>query len=107
MPFRHTCRPCYLFLHVTSVGWIASGEISWDGNSKRKKYHSVKWRAVMSGKKTGDMGIKNLKVHSKVLKMKWLWKYSTDQNQLRGRVIKSKYDQEDNWMTKKVTTPYG
>lgn len=60
-------------------------------------------------KKTGGMKIKNLKVHSEVLnmKMKWLWKYSRDQNQLWGRVIKSKYEQKDNWMTKKVTTPYG
>ncbi|WMV47251.1 hypothetical protein MTR67_040636 [Solanum verrucosum] len=38
--------------------------------------------------------------------MKWLWKYSTEQNQLWGRVIKFKHEQMDNWMTKEVTSLY-
>ncbi|KAG5617959.1 hypothetical protein H5410_017783 [Solanum commersonii] len=39
--------------------------------------------------------------------MKWLWKYSNENQTLWRRVICTKYEDEDNWMTKVVTTPYG
>lgn len=53
------------------------------------------------------MGIKNLKLQSKALRMNWLWKYANDNQMLWERVIGAKYAVEDKWMTKKVTTPYG
>lgn len=39
---------------------------------REKKVLLVKWKAVMCCKKVGGPGIKNLKAHSKALKMKWL-----------------------------------
>uniref|UniRef100_A0A0V0HRT8 Putative ovule protein n=1 Tax=Solanum chacoense TaxID=4108 RepID=A0A0V0HRT8_SOLCH len=39
--------------------------------------------------------------------MKWLWKYSNENQTLWRRVICTKYEDEDYWMTKVVTTPYG
>lgn len=39
--------------------------------------------------------------------MKWLWKYANDKQTLWGKVIETKYEEEDGWMTKEVTTPYG
>ncbi|KAG5576649.1 hypothetical protein H5410_056783 [Solanum commersonii] len=39
--------------------------------------------------------------------MKWLWRYSNNDQNLWGTVIKAKYEESDNWMTKGVTTPYG
>ncbi|WMV19385.1 hypothetical protein MTR67_012770 [Solanum verrucosum] len=58
-------------------------------------------------KKFGGLGIKNLDTHSKTLGMKWLWKYANDKETLWGRVIEAKYEEEDRWMTKEITTPYG
>lgn len=40
------------------------------------------------------------------MRMKWLWKYSNDNQNLLGSVIKAKYEESDSWMTKEVTTPY-
>lgn len=49
------------------------------------------------------MGIKNLKVQSRVLRMKLLWKYNLDDQQLWRKVIRAKYEEQNSW----VTSPYG
>lgn len=59
------------------------------------------------GRVHGGLGIRNLKDHSKALKMKWLWRYSQEPQALWGNVIKAKYGEEDNWTTKEVNTAYG
>ncbi|KAG5594579.1 hypothetical protein H5410_035811 [Solanum commersonii] len=53
------------------------------------------------------LGIKNLKNQSKALRMIWLWEYSNENRSLWVRVLKAKYEENDNWMIKEVTTPYG
>ena len=53
------------------------------------------------------MGIRNLKNQSKALRIKWLWKYSKEPQSLWGKVIKAKYGEENNWVSKKVRTSYG
>lgn len=58
-------------------------------------------------KRYGGLGIKNLENHSKALRMKWLWKYANEKQRSWGKVIEAKYEEEDRWMTKEVTTPYG
>ncbi|WMV55241.1 hypothetical protein MTR67_048626 [Solanum verrucosum] len=77
------------------------------GNKEKKGFHLVKWKSVITGKKNGDLGIKNLNLQSKALQMKWLWKYANGNQLLWERVIEAKYIPEDKWMTKEVTTPYG
>ncbi|KAG5620177.1 hypothetical protein H5410_005395 [Solanum commersonii] len=79
----------------------------WQGNKERRGYHLVKSKTVITEKRVGGMGIKNMKNQSKALRMKWLWKYSNDNQKLWGSVIKAKYEESDSWMTKEVTTPYG
>lgn len=79
----------------------------WQGNKEMKGYHLVKWKAMTIEKRTGGLGIKNLKNQSKALRMKRIWKYANENQNLWGNVIKNKYEEDDNWMTKKVTTPYG
>jgi len=79
----------------------------WQGNKERRGYHLVKWKTVITEKRVGGLGIKNMKNQSKALRMKWLWKYSNDNQNLWGSVIKAKYEESDSWMTKEVTTPYG
>lgn len=49
------------------------------------------------------MEIKN---QCKALRIKWLWKYSNENQNPWGTIIKVKYDENDNWMTKEVTTSY-
>ncbi|WMV38389.1 hypothetical protein MTR67_031774 [Solanum verrucosum] len=61
----------------------------------------------MTSKENGGLGIKNLKLQSKALSMKWLWKYANNNQMLWRKVIGAKYEEEDNWITKEVTTPYG
>ena len=39
--------------------------------------------------------------------LKWLWKFMTGENMLWREVIRDKYEMENRWMTKMVTTPYG
>ncbi|CAN4075679.1 unnamed protein product [Withania somnifera] len=79
----------------------------WQGNKERKGYHLVKWKTVIKEKRVRGLGIKNLQNKSKALRMKWLWKYSNDDQNLWGTVIKAKYEKSDSWMTKEVTTLYG
>jgi len=79
----------------------------WHGDKEKKGYHLVKWSSVICAKKWGGLGIKNLKIQSTALMMKWLWKFTKENHLLWGRVIKAKYEQEDSWMTKEVNTPYG
>lgn len=59
-------------------------------------------------KKEGDMGgIRNLKKQNQSLMMKWLWKFSNEDNMLWKDVISAKYGMEDAWMTHMVTIAYG
>lgn len=79
----------------------------WQGNKENRGFHLVKWKSVTTGKKNGGLGIKNVKMHSKALRMKWLWKYANGNQTLWTKVIGTKHEEEDCWMTKAVTTPYG
>jgi len=79
----------------------------WQGNKERKGFHLVKWKNIIRSKEQGRLGIKNLKYQSKALKVKWLWRYHQEDQALWYRVIKSKYEQLNTWVTKEVNTPYG
>ncbi|KAG5569628.1 hypothetical protein H5410_059394 [Solanum commersonii] len=41
-----------------------------------------------------------MELHGKALLMKWLCKYSNENQTLWRRVIGAKYENEDSWMTK-------
>ncbi|KAF3623297.1 hypothetical protein FXO37_31917 [Capsicum annuum] len=84
-------------------GWEDEYEVS----LKQSMYHLAKWKEVILSKAQGGLGIRNLKNHSKALRLKWLWRYSQDPETLRSKVIKAKYEVEDNWMTKPVNSAYG
>ncbi|WMV28367.1 hypothetical protein MTR67_021752 [Solanum verrucosum] len=79
----------------------------WQDNKEKKSFHLVKWEEVMTSKENGGLEINNLKLQSKALSMKWLWKYANNNQMLWRKVIGAKYEEEDNWITKEVTTPYG
>lgn len=79
----------------------------WEGNSEKKKFHLVKWNDLTTSKRTGVLGIKNLKVQNQCLLMKWLWKLAVEDQTLWIEVIREKYGREGNWTTKPVRSPYG
>jgi len=79
----------------------------WQGNKEKKVFHLVKWKSLTVAKRQGGLGIRNLKNQSKALKMKWLWRYSQESQNLWSKVIKAKYGEENNWVSKKVSTSYG
>lgn len=66
----------------------------------------VKWISLIVGKNHGGLGIRNLKIQNKALKMKWLWRYCQEPPTYWGSVIKAKYDEEGKWMSKEVNTTY-
>ena len=79
----------------------------WRGNEDKKKFHLVKWEEVIKNKKEGGLGIRNMKKKNKSLMLKCLWKFITGENMLWREMIRAKYEMENRWMTKMVTTPYG
>ncbi|KAG5569199.1 hypothetical protein H5410_058965, partial [Solanum commersonii] len=52
---------------------------------------------------TDGLGIRNLKYQYKALEIKWLWRNAQEPQTLWSSVIKSKYGEEDGWVSK--TTP--
>ena len=75
------------------------------GNEDKKKFHLVKWEEVIKNKKEGRLGIRNMNKQNKSLMLKWLWKFIVGENMLWREVIRAKYEMENRWMTKMVTTP--
>ncbi|WMV37643.1 hypothetical protein MTR67_031028 [Solanum verrucosum] len=71
----------------------------WQGNKERKAFHLVKWKNIIRSKVQGGLGIKNLKNHSKALKVKWLWRNHQEGQALWYRVI-NKYEELNKWVTK-------
>lgn len=52
-------------------------------------------------KSTGGLGIRNLTKQNQSLKMKWLWKFASEETMLWKKVITTKHVVEDKWMSKK------
>ncbi|XP_049372997.1 uncharacterized protein LOC125837971 [Solanum verrucosum] len=78
----------------------------WQGNNEKKRFHLVKWESVVTGKKNDGLGIKNLIFQSEALRMKWLWRYLFEDQLMWKRVVGAKYEAEDSWMTKDVSSLY-
>lgn len=68
---------------------------------------SSKWKNIIRRKSQGELGIENLKNQSKAPKVKLQRRYSQESQTLKCSVIKTKYEELDNWVSKEVTTPYG
>lgn len=77
------------------------------GNKDKKGIHLVKWKTLTISKQGGGLGVRNLRRQNKSLLMKWLWRFSKEEQALWSKVIREKYEKEEFWMTKGVHTPYG
>jgi len=79
----------------------------WSGNKEGKKIHLVKWQTALLSKKTGGLGIKNLRVQNKSLLSKWLWRFVVEDQALWRRAILNKYGQTEEWVSNVVDSTYG
>ncbi|WMV59186.1 hypothetical protein MTR67_052571 [Solanum verrucosum] len=79
----------------------------WEGNSETKKFHLVKWAALIGNKQVGGLEVRNLKTQNQCLLMKWLWRLASNEQALWKEVIQAKYEMEDHWSTSMVTNTYG
>lgn len=79
----------------------------WQGNCEHKKFHLVKWDSVITSKKEGGLGIRNLKHHNHSLLLKWLWRFASDEQSLWKETIKTRYGMENFWTSMTITHPYG
>jgi len=79
----------------------------WEGNSDTRKFHLVKWDKLIGSKQKGGLGVRNLKIQNQSLMMKWLWRLASSEQALWKELIKQKYEMEDHWSTKMVTSTYG
>ena len=53
--------------------------------------HLVSWKMSSRSKKTGGLGIGNLRRNNKALLLKWLWRFPNKQEALWVKIIKSKF----------------
>ncbi|WMV25611.1 hypothetical protein MTR67_018996 [Solanum verrucosum] len=79
----------------------------WEGNSETKKFHLVKWDALIGSKQKGGMEVRNLKTQNQCLMMKWLWRFASSELALWKEVVQLKYEMANHWTTKMVTDTYG
>ncbi|WMV38922.1 hypothetical protein MTR67_032307 [Solanum verrucosum] len=79
----------------------------WQGNKEKKAIHLVKWECLITSKKDGGLGIRDLKAHNQSLLMKWLWRYNLETDALWRRFIHDKYGQDDQWCSNSVNCPFG
>ncbi|XP_019257785.1 PREDICTED: uncharacterized protein LOC109236002 [Nicotiana attenuata] len=79
----------------------------WQGNKEKGGYHLVNWKVLTQAKKSGGLGIRNLRLHNKSLLMKWLWRFGREDETLWRQVIIEKYGLEGQWIPRAVTTTYG
>ncbi|XP_060190109.1 uncharacterized protein LOC132619168 [Lycium barbarum] len=72
----------------------------WQGNKYKRGIHLVKWKILTLSKQKGGLVIKNLRKQNQSLLIKWLWRYSNEDQSLWKKVIKEKYGEDHAWKTK-------
>lgn len=67
----------------------------------------VKLSTLLKSKRDGDLRIRNLSQHNKSLLMKWLWRFSLEDQALWRKVIYEKYGADGRWCTAGASGSYG
>ena len=68
----------------------------WDTRETGKGRSLMAWDLVVRSKEKGGLGLGNLKKKNLALLGKWLWRFPREQQSLWARVIKSKYEIQNN-----------
>lgn len=66
----------------------------WQHNQEKKGVHLVNWKTLTLRKQQRGIGIQILRKQNQSSLMKWLWRYSNQDQSLWRRVIKEKYGKE-------------
>lgn len=67
----------------------------WEGNNLTQQFSLVKWKLVTQPKTQRGLGIRNLKLHSNSLLIKWLLRYGQTEGGFWRDVGKAKYGIQD------------
>lgn len=78
-----------------------------EGNKENRCFHLVRWKFLISSKRIGSVGIRNLRLHKKSLLWKWLWRYNTEVKASWRKVFMQKYGQQGHCSTKSVSSSFG
>lgn len=68
----------------------------WGDTVNKRKMHIVKWEDITMKKSNGGLRIKRLMQQNMALLAKWCWKFGNDKEALWVRVIRRKYNLDDN-----------
>ena len=63
----------------------------WEGTSKKRKYHMVKWEALNRSKQFGGLGFMDVTVMNTCLLGKWIDKLERGDNSLCCNILRNKY----------------
>jgi len=63
----------------------------WQGTSKKREYHMVKWEALNRPKEYGGLGFTDVRVMNTCLMAKWIDKLERDDNSLCYSLLRRKY----------------
>lgn len=64
----------------------------WQGHKEKKRFHLVKWKVLSASRKKRGLDLRDMKFQSMALKMKWLWRYTKDDQMRWVRAIRAKYE---------------
>lgn len=71
------------------------------------KFHLVEWDEVILPKRLGSLCIKGLALHNKCLLIKWLWRYTREEQISWREIIIAKHGALNHWRSKLSDEPYG
>lgn len=63
----------------------------WEAESKKRKYHMLRWADLCRPENQGGLGISNSRKTNLALVTKWTWKLLQNDNGLWARILKTKY----------------
>jgi hypothetical protein len=63
----------------------------WQGTSKKRKYHMIKWEALNSPKDFGGLGFLDVRVMNTCLLAKWIDRLEKDEDNLCCSLLRNKY----------------
>ena len=78
------------------------------GGALEKKSHLVKWDMICSYKGQGGLGLRSLSILNKALLGKWIWRFASEGDCPRKRMICSKFGKQDlGWWSKDSRGSFG
>jgi hypothetical protein len=83
-------------------------DILWGSIGEEKRFHLIRWDKVCLPLQYGGLAIKNLRLFNQALLGKWIWRFGTEHDFLRRKVIEAKYGSaRSGWCSNPMNSPNG